>query len=181
MFVVVLGTWTEDALCSLHEEHGGLAGLQPASQPSRPSQSSLTHAHPPPLRPPTLAPQKPKPRLPKHWQKMFPRSSVLGVYWHDLAGWLLYIYIYISMCVCVFVWARMWCAVAAEPIVCSERPGMNNLWFKICVLSVKTWSTSLRFTQEVLYSRTFKYKKIVIIIKKLIKNILLLLLKRKLL
>lgn len=83
MFVVVLGTWTEDALCSLHEEHGGPAGLQPASQPSRPSQSSLTHTHTP-LPPPP----KPKPRLPKHWQKMFPRSSVPAVYWHDLPGWL---------------------------------------------------------------------------------------------
>ncbi len=96
-----------------------------ASQPSRPSQSRLTHTHPPS---PSPAPQKPKLRLPKHWQKMFPRSSVLAVNWHDLAGsfW----YIYICVCVCVFVWAHMWCPVAAEPIVRSERPGMNNLWFK---------------------------------------------------
>jgi len=26
-----------------------------------------------------------------------------------------------DICMCVCVWARMWCAVAAEPIVCSER------------------------------------------------------------
>jgi hypothetical protein len=79
-----------------------------ASQQSRPSQSSLTHRHPaspPPPLTPSPAPQKPKPRLPKHCQKMFPRSSVPAVYWHDLAGCLalIYKYKYISVCVCVFL------------------------------------------------------------------------------
>jgi len=107
---------------------------QPASQPSRPSQSSLTHAHPHPA---LLL--RPQPRPPKNQNQdcqNIDRKCFRGrVYLASTATtWLAgsdiftyNIYIYMCVCVCVFVWARMWCAVAAEPIVCSERPGMNNL------------------------------------------------------
>jgi hypothetical protein len=111
MFVVVLGTWTEDALCSLHEEHGGSAGLQPASQPAIQAFTVQPYTRTPPTPPPpTPAPQKPKPRLPKHWQKMFPRGRVYlastGTTW--LAGSDIFIYnIYLCVCVCVFLCGRV--------------------------------------------------------------------------
>jgi hypothetical protein len=101
-----------------------------ASQPSRPSQSSLTHTHPP-FSPPH------HPRSPKNQNQdcqNIGRKCFRGRVYRPSTGttWLAGsdIYIYMCVCVCVFVWVHMWCAVAAEPIVCSERPGMNNLWFK---------------------------------------------------
>jgi hypothetical protein len=78
---------------------------QPAIQAFTVQPYTQTPRFPPPTPHPIPGPQKPKPRLPKHCQKMFPRSSVPAVYWHDLAGCLalIYKYKYISVCVCVFL------------------------------------------------------------------------------
>jgi hypothetical protein len=104
MFVVVLGTWTEDALCSLHEEHGGPAGLQPASNPGlhSPALHTDTPLHLPPH--PIPGPPKTKTETAKTLAENVSEVECTGRLLARL-GWLaliyIYIYIYKYVCVCV--------------------------------------------------------------------------------